>query len=135
MSLSTSPSRQLQLCSLRNTVGNLKTEFVSFKDELKSSITLLDEFQNLKENIEHTESKYKNEIHILKDRLSFLESENLELRSDLKKCLNSDKQQYKQLGKIESSLIKINQSLSELSQTKEEIHSSISKEGVSSAYD
>ena len=50
------------------------------------------------------------------------------MRSDLKKCLNSDKQQYKQLGKIESSLSKINQSFSELSQAKEEIHSSVSKE-------
>ena len=79
-----------------------------------SNITLLDEFQNLKENIEHIQSKYKNEI--------------LELNSDLKKWLNSDKQQYEQLGKIESSLSKINQSLSELSQTKEEIQSSVSKE-------
>ena len=50
-SLSTSPSRQLQLCNLRNTVSNLEAEFVSFKEELKSSITLLDEFQNFKETL------------------------------------------------------------------------------------
>ena len=44
----------------------------------------------MKKNIEHFEFKYKNEIHILKDRFFFLESENLKLRSDLKKYMNSD---------------------------------------------
>ena len=77
---------QLRLCSLRNTVGNLETEFVSFEEEMKTSISILGESQHLKGNVEHFKSQYKNEIHILKDRLSFLDSEILKLRSDLKKC-------------------------------------------------
>ena len=62
----------------------------------------------LNEKLETAQFKHQNEISLLSRKVYDLQLENMNLKADLTKLLSSDKQQYRQMGKIESSINKLN---------------------------
>ena len=65
-------------------------------------------FQLLNAKLETAQLKQKNEISLLSRKVYNLQLENMNLKADLTKLLSSDQQQYRQTGKIESSINKLN---------------------------
>ena len=106
--LSLSTSRQNQLTNICNTVSNLESDLISFKEEIQTKLDTMHNLQLLNEKLESAQLKHQNEISLLSRKVYDLQLENMNLKADLTKLLSSDKKQYRQMGKIESSINKLN---------------------------
>ena len=106
--LSLSTSRQNQLTNICNTVSNLESDLISFKEEIQTKLDSMYNLLLLNEKLETAQLKHQIEISLLSRKVYDLQLENMNLKADLTKLLGSDKQQYRQMGKIKSSNNKLN---------------------------
>ena len=102
-----SPTRQSQISSLRNAVSNIESEFYVLKEDIQSNTFETKEAQLLKESMRDIEHRHKQEITLLRSQVSDLKAENLNLKEILEKIDKSQKQQFKQIGKLEREINKI----------------------------
>ena len=98
------PTRQSQISSLRNAVSNIESEFYVLKEDIQSNTF---EVQLLKESMKDIEHRHKQEITLLRSQVSDLKAENLNLKETLEKIDKSQKQQFKQIGKLEREINKL----------------------------
>ena len=95
------------LIGLRNAVCNIESEFYVLKEDIQSNTFGTKEVQLLKESMRDIEYRHKQEITLLRSQVSDLKAENLNLKETLEKIDKSQKQQFKQIGKLEREINKL----------------------------
>ena len=102
-----SPTRKSQIFRLRNAVSNIESEFYVLKEDKQSNTFGTKEVQLLKESMRDIEHRHKQEITLLRSQVSDSKAENLNLVETLEKIDKSQKQQCKQVGKLEREINKL----------------------------
>ena len=88
-------------------MSNIESEFYALKEGIQSNTFVTKEVQLLKESMRYIERRHKQEITFLRSQVSDLKVENLNLKETLEKIDKSQKQQFKQIGKLEREINKL----------------------------
>ena len=101
------PTRQSKISSIRNAISNIESGFYVLKEGIQSNTFGTKEVQLLKESMRDIEHRHKQEITLFRSQVSDLKAENLNLKETLENIDKSQKQQFKQVGKLEREINKL----------------------------